>query len=52
MTEGTGPGRGRPWWRHIRLMTLRWSPGLHRYEYRGGHREGRTVAVIGRGPGQ
>jgi hypothetical protein len=57
MINGTGPGRGTPWWRWRRVLTLRWAPGaevswapvaLGAPEPVGGKREGRTVAVIGR----
>lgn len=57
MINGTGPGRGTPWWRWRRVLTLRWVPGaevpglpvaLGAAEPVGIRREGRTVAVIGR----
>lgn len=50
MIEGTGPGRGVPWWRSGRLLTHRWAEGLLGAEpvSRARPREGRTVARIGR----
>jgi hypothetical protein len=51
---GEGPGRGVPWWRWRRPLTLRWVPsdggkpvmGVSMPEPSGRPREGRTVAVI------
>jgi len=55
MIEGTGPGRGVPWWRYRRALTLRWAPsdsglpnvGVNRTEPVGAQREGRLIARIG-----
>lgn len=48
MIHGTGPGRGVPWWRWGRSLTLMryWQPT--NTEVLGRPREGRTVAVVGR----
>jgi hypothetical protein len=50
MIEGTGPGRGVPWWRSGRILMHRWSPGFYGREtprlITTDQREGRTVAVI------
>lgn len=55
MIPGTGPGRGVPWWRYRRVLTLRWAPGnevirraaaLGEQEPIGTEREGRLVARI------
>jgi hypothetical protein len=56
MINGTGPGRGVPWWRWRRVLTLRWTPaasgipgiGWSRPEPMGIRREGRLVARISR----
>jgi hypothetical protein len=51
MIEGSGPGRGVPWWRWRRVLTLSWVPGMFGAEPHvagSAQREGRTVAVIGR----
>lgn len=55
MIPGSGPGRGRPWWRRATVLNLRWVPGdevpelgiaLGRTEPVDARREGRMVAVI------
>lgn len=55
MIPGTGPGRGRPWWRRMVVLNLRWAPGdevpglgisLGRTEPVGAPREGRRIARI------
>lgn len=47
MTEGTGPGRGTPWWRRAFLaVTLTRQPGAAGAEQAGRKREGRTVKKI------
>lgn len=43
MIPGTGPGRGLPWWRWIRIFRLRHDPVL--FEPR--ERPGRVIATIG-----
>lgn len=49
MINGTGPGRGTPWWRWRRVLTLwRGLSGLSGAEPTRGQREGRLVARIGR----
>lgn len=47
--EGTGPGRGVPWWRWRRVLVLRFDEGFGRpFREEPGHpREGRLVAKIG-----
>lgn len=52
MIEGTGPGRGVPWWRYRRALTLRWTPAGQgppdgNPEPVGARREGRLIARIG-----
>lgn len=46
MINGSGPGRGTPWWRWRRIITLvrYWRP--EGTEVPGRTREGRTVAVV------
>lgn len=47
MTEGTGPGRGVPWWRQILAVTLTRHRGSQGAEPSGSQaREGRTVRKI------
>jgi hypothetical protein len=46
---GSGPGRGVPWWRWRRVLTLSYVWGVQGQEpHAPAQREGRTVAVIGR----
>lgn len=48
MIEGTGPGRGTPWWRWRRVLVLRFEPGIIGTPFMIGRpREGRMVAKIG-----
>lgn len=47
MIWGTGPGRGVPWWRSGRVLTLRFAEGIGRYPVLPGAREGRVIARIG-----
>lgn len=48
MIEGTGPGRGVPWWRSGRVLILRFDQGINRYPIiLDRPREGRLVAKIG-----
>jgi hypothetical protein len=47
MIEGTGPGRGVPWWRWRRVLVLRFAEGIGRYPAIPSQREGRLVARIG-----
>lgn len=46
MIEGTGPGRGVPWWRQIMAVTLTRQPGAQGKEPTGQAREGRTVGKV------
>lgn len=45
MRPGTGPGRGFPWWREVRIFTIRHEVVLVEPPIA---RPGRVVAVIGR----
>lgn len=45
MIPGTGPSRGIPWWRRVRLDL--WHYVWGEIEPVGHRREGRTVAIIG-----
>jgi hypothetical protein len=44
--EGTGPGRGVPWWRSGRVLILRFAEGIGRYPVIPGQREGRVITRI------
>ena len=46
MIEGTGPGRGTPWWRWNRPLTLMPKIGILPAEPKDKPREGRTVAKV------
>lgn len=47
MIEGTGPGRGFPWWRSGRIITLTHLPGVVGAERTLIQRPGRLVAKVG-----
>lgn len=49
MIRGTGPGRGVPWWRQGRLVTI--TPVGFGPEPAGPAREGRVVTVVEPGKG-
>lgn len=48
MVEGTGPGRGTPWWRINRPLDFWRLAGTKGPEVPGRPREGRVIKVTGR----